>query len=477
MRIAYLPVVSARNVQAAPSYNLFKALHHHAMQLDPNTVFYVLVPKGGEDTNWKDGAAWDLPRTYVLEVAMQESQFGELALVTREFHDRFNERFGDLFFDVILSEKPMLTPMLDQLTRFHIRQKSRQPLIVNRDQFIQDQKWYKCTRVTEILQAVGWCEAPTIFQSPHQAARAVKIAREHLRPAHVKRLTETMKVFPLGIDCDDVDAANMEERQEKFDEVTVNYSHKLFIDQKFVESLKLMDSAFAGGRPIQLQVVTGSSAAKLNMVKKARPYAYITCFGGQNRREFLKKMARAHVFVSNSYYEDFSATVVEQMYTGLLPVLLDAEWSRYLVPDGYPYLFKSMDEGGAMLRYVLDNYAAVAAEWVPRMQEKIRAEFDLKQIVPDMVRWMTELNDKRRTNMGAATAGMVELVEQAYRTLPDEFDQYDLYKAIKQHAVGLDVEKDMESRSTSKWMCVDIMLREHPELIDLGGELVAWRKG
>jgi hypothetical protein len=476
MRVAYLPVISARNVQAAPSYNFVRAFREHLLRLDPNAVLYVLVPRLGDDTRWKEGADWTGPRTHVIPVDMTEMQFDDLALVTRDVFDRFNERFGDLYFDVLITERPQTVAMLRKLVQHPIVSKSRRPLIVCRDQLSLGTDWFKIDPVEELLQAAGWSEAPTIFQSPHQAKRAVNIARKHVQPHHVRRMTEQMQVFPLGIDCDDVDQINAAERDQKYDEIRVNYSHKLFIEQKFLESLKIMDSVFAGGRPVKLQIVTGSSAAKMSMLPRARQYKYMETYGSMGRTAFLKQMARAHVFISNSYWEDFSATVVEQIWTGLIPVLARHDWSEYLVPDGYPYLFRSMEEGQAMLRYVVDNYDEVLEEWGGPLRRKVRMEFDLQDIVPQMVRWIRELHWARP--LKSASRDLIQVVSDAYAVLPDEFDLPMFYEAIKKVADHLDVTKQgTESRATSPWLCVDLLHRQHPDLVDLGGEQASYRKG
>lgn len=476
MRVVYLPVISARNVQAAPSYNWFQALREHWLRQDPNVVFYVLVPRLGEDTRWKEGADWSGPRTHVIEVDMAEMQFDDLALVTRDVWERFNERFGDLYFDVILTERPQTVPMLRKLVQHPIVSKSRRPVIVCRDQITLNTEWFKIDPIEEMLQACGWVSAPTAFQSPHQAKLALRVAGKHLQPAHVQRMAEQTQVFPLGIDCDDVDAINGDLRTQKHEQITVNYSHKLFIEQKFLESLTIMDSTFAGGRDVRLQVVTGSSAGKFHMLPRARRFAYMEIHGSQNRQQFLRQVARAHVMISNSYYEDFSATVAEQIYTGLIPVLADEDWSRYLVPDDYPYLFQNMTEGQAMMRYVVDNYEAVRDEWQQRLQEKVRAEFDLKAIVPEMITWIEGLHEQRMGSLKAASQSLRDVVQAAYEDLPEEFGLPEFYAAIKDNAEALDVTKQgTESRATSPWLCVDVLKHLHPGLIDLGDEIVRFR--
>jgi hypothetical protein len=188
-------------------------------------------------------------------------------------------------------------------------------------------------------------------------------------------------------------------------------------------------------------------------------------------------MAKAHLFVSNSIYEDFSATVVEQMYTGLVPVLLRAPWSEYLVPDGYPYLFRSMAEGQAMVRYVVDHLEEITAEWVPQIQHKIRRDFDLHSIVPQMVDWIGLLHADRMATMRAASRSLVEVIRQAHGVLPDEFDLPQFYAALSQVADNLDVTKQgTESRATSPWLCADVLRREFPDLTDLGDLHARYRK-
>lgn len=475
MRIVYFPIVSAKNIQAAPSYQWFLSFRRQMLAINPQAVFYVVAPAVTEGSGWKQGADWDGERTHVVEVAMYRSQFDDLGLITREFWQRFNERFGDCYFDVIIGERPALVPIIKKLVSFHMAGKSRKPLIVTRDQIILSTHWFKIDPNDELAQATGWVTAPVIFQSDHQAKMAVQVAAKHLKPHHVRQLTEHLKVFPLGVDCDDIDANNMDERQDKLPVLTINYSHKLFLEQKFLESLKIMDSVFAGGRKVELQIVTGSAPAKMAMLTGARKYQYISFFGDQSRLQFLRQMARAHVFISNSYYEDFSATVVEQMYTGLVPVLKDEDWSRYLVPEGYPYLFRSMDEGQAMLRYVCDHYEEIRDEWVPRIQQKIREQFDLKVIIPDMARWVIGLHEDRMKSLKGSKA-LDEVVEQAYRILPDEFGLPELYAAIGKCSNTLSVTKDAESMSTSAWLCADLMRRQHPDLIDLGDLHARYRK-
>lgn len=476
MRVAIFPIISSRYVPSAPSYNFMVSFIKNVLKYDPEAVFYVILP---DETfgKWDYGDLnFDLPRTHVIKLPMYENQFDDLVLITRDFWQRFNERFGDLYFDIIINERPALAPMLKKLSSFHLKSKSRRATVVNRDQFIVAKKWFNIGDFEELNEVMGWYSAPTIFQSDHQAKEAIEVARKWLKPVHMEKVMKNAIVFPLGIDCNDVDSINADERKNKFDTITINYSHKLFNEQKFVESLKVMDSVFAGGRRVDLQIVTGSSAGKMSMLKNAIPYKYITTYGRADRETFLKQIAKAHIFISNSVYEDFSATVVEQMYSGLIPVLIDKPWSRYLLPEGYPYLFSDMNEGNAMLRYVVDNYEAVALEWLPKIQEKILREFDLNNIAVTIYKKLETIVSDDYADIRFSPT-LVKLMEEVFEALPNTYTIADIAKEVRKQSQHLDIEKDTESMSTSKFFVVDMITRKHRDkIIDLGGEIVSWQK-
>lgn len=476
MRICLFPVYSSRFVPASPSINFVRALIVRAQEIDPKTTFYVIAPS-------KDDPAWEygkldvlggLPRTHVVYLPMYRNQFDDLSLITRDFWERFNERFGDLYFDVLINERPMLAPMLQKLAAFHLEGRSRVPVVINRAQIVVKKEWFKLGEFCELQEIVGMYSAPTVFQSPHQLKMAVNVARKYLKPAQIEVIKKNAVVFPLGIDCTEVDAINGEERKVKNEEVTINYSHKIFLEQKFMESLTIMDSVLAGGRHVRVQVVTGSAESKFSMLKRARKFRHMEIHGRMDRPSFLRQMAKAHIFISNSWYEDFSATVVEQIYTGLIPVLVRADWSEYLVPDDYPFLFESMTDGQGMLRYVVDNYEEIRDEWVPRLQAHVLEHFDLGTIAADMFEWMKQMRFDR-DGVNALTPMMRELADEVWEELPEVFDIADVTEVTARLSTNVRLDVERETHSISRWWFVDKLLAGR-NVEDQGDLIVSWRK-
>lgn len=481
MRVVIVPVISSRHLASAPSLNFIHSFIEQSLVYDPQAVFTIVLPSESPEWNYEGFDSFqDVPRTHIFKTAMYRNQFDDLTLITRDLWEALNERFGTHYFDVIMNEKPSLAPMLKKLSSFHVKSKSRIVPILNRDQMIVQEKWFKNAQQEELLEVFGWLTAPTIFQSDHQLLEAVGVARKYLLPIHVERLKNKSLVYPLGVDCDDIDRINGDISYPAVDEndgeVVINYSHKLFMEQKFLDSLKIMDSIFAGGRKVKLQIVTGSSPMKMSMIKGARQYKYMDIHGRSNREQFLRLSKQAHVFISNSYYEDFSATVVEQLYSGVIPVLLNKPWSRYLLPEGYPYLFNTPDEGNMMIRYVVDNYKEVADEWRQKIVDKVRNEFDLKVIAVNMYKRLEAEHATAKQQMRSSPS-IFELVDDVWNELPETFDVDTICKTVKKLSKHLDIEKDAESMSTPKWYFTDLLIGKYRDQVyDVGGEIVEWRK-
>lgn len=129
-----------------------------------------------------------------------------------------------------------------------------------------------------------------------------------------------------------------------------------------------------------------------------------------------------------------------------------------------------------MLRFVVDHYAEIRDEWVPRLQDRCRKMFDLATIIPEFMGWLTQLHEQRLAGLKAASRPLREVIQAAYEDLPDEFGLEEFYAAIKANATALDVtNQKTESRATSPWLCVDVLRHLHPSLVDTGDLHVRFR--
>ena len=274
----------------------------------------------------------------------------------------------DFYFDIIFNEKVANASIIRQIAMFCVWWKSVNPLIVNRDQFIiskdvVDWGYWNIDDWYEMNEALWRIIAPTIFQSPQQRKVAEVIMRKYFRPKLFDKFRENAKIFPLWIDCDEVE--QITKWIKKNDTITVTFSSKLYDWVKYQDSFWTLDKAIITSKwKIDAQIITASWEMSFTR-PEVQQYQYIKHLCKAWRKEFLEESAKAHIFISNCLYQDFSMTMVEQLYLWLIPVLPDVDWSKYLLPEWYPYLFKTKNEQLAMIQEIAENYEQIRDERVP----------------------------------------------------------------------------------------------------------------
>jgi len=132
-------------------------------------------------------------------------------------------------------------------------------------------------------------------------------------------------------------------------------------------------------------------------------------------------------------------------------------------------------EGGAFLRYVIDNWAEVAAEWVPKIRAKIEERFDLGSIAVAMYELLQDVRMIDLVNQRCGP-GMGELIDEVWDDLPPVFGVQDIADAVRARSKTMDLDRELESHSTSRWLFVDQLLLRHPGWRDRGTLVPTWSK-
>ena len=448
MRILYIPQMSNKLLNASSSYNFFSVFSKAVLKEHPDTIFYFVKPQI-IGSKYHESEQVEFPNTIIVPVEAYENQIDDVLLVSKNFYNLFNERRTDFYFDVIFNEKVANASIIRQIAMFCIWWKSVNPLIVNRDQFIiskwiVDAEYANIDDWYELNEALWRLTAPTIFQSPQQARVAELVTKKYFRPKLFDKLKKNIKIFPLWIDCDEVDKITA--WIKKNDVKTVTFSSKLYNGTKYQDSLEVMDKVFTTSKSkIDVQVITASWEMVFSKPDNKK-FCYMRRLCNAWRKEFLEESAKAHIFISNCIYQDFSMTMTEQLYMWLLPVLPDVAWSKYLLPEWYPYLFKTKDEQIAMIKHIAENYDDLYKERVPKIRKKIKEEFDLSNVSLKIYDYFEELI-KERNEKYKISDSIKEVFNNAIWILPDRFTADDFYEAIRKCSAVLDVEKDLENRS------------------------------
>jgi hypothetical protein len=79
------------------------------------------------------------------------------------------------------------------------------------------------------------------------------------------------------------------------------------------------------------------------------------------REDYWHDLARTTAFLATAREESYGLAYVEALVAGAVGVLPDRAWARALVPEGYPFLYRSTEEAEAMLERAVTDTAGCRA--------------------------------------------------------------------------------------------------------------------
>ena len=156
----------------------------------------------------------------------------------------------------------------------------------------------------------------------------------------------------LGIDCD---AVSVFRRDSETDPV-VQYpavfanprkNHELFIE--ITEMARAMTPFNVRMRLLKSQL-TAIDIERFG----SQEWVDVTLIPG-SKQEYYERMEEETAFVACSKDESYGIGYVEALYAGVVGIFVDKPWVYQIVPDGYPFIFKTKEDGAAMLAFVLQD--------------------------------------------------------------------------------------------------------------------------
>lgn len=293
---------------------------------------------------------------------------------------------------------------------------------------------------------------------------------EHLSATNIRLFDERSKVFPLG--CDYKELSEIRESNEKDkSQINVCFISKLYNFISYDVSFSLMEKLYQTGRNIKCQVITPSFSLRNLTPTQEKCFEIHT---GCNRPEFLNLAVKNHILLNNSTYQDFSMTTVEALSLGLIGILPNVDWARYIMGDDYPFLFNSNEEALTMLKYCVDNYQEAYDMSVPRTLKRLEENFNIYNI-SDMI--LDVLDESLQEDMANSQFPLFgyNLALKVMPALPEKFtmDQFfNLFKSLTDF--DIDPRRDLGTNSTSKLLyyrmlkamgCKDLCDGEQPVMV------------
>jgi hypothetical protein len=80
------------------------------------------------------------------------------------------------------------------------------------------------------------------------------------------------------------------------------------------------------------------------------------------REDYWHELARTTAFLATAREESYGLAYIEALVAGAVGVFPDRPWARALVPEAYPFFYRSVDQAEAMLLRAVTDTAACRAE-------------------------------------------------------------------------------------------------------------------
>jgi len=400
LRILHMPVLSASNmIEASPAFNwLRQATRWMDRYYDFPVYWHILWADTDQDEaryryKWEnlDEMAWIHNRDdmELIKIPFHATQSTDSGMCTREMREVLNMGEGERFYDVIWNQRPANTVELMGQVKSRREEDDVLPPIVNTAQ-IAPKTSKTFSHYDQLRLASGMLGPSTwnIYESEHQLMWTLDVLRKYFNGKTLQKFRERSSVVQPGIDIDYIDEVTGDVEPQD-DPVIITFNGKVYTDRNVDEAWEIMDIAYSSPFNIELQVVTPGLgiSARHTEVEFSSNTEHFNFYEALPKEGYLRQSAKAKIMVNSVIDTDFNQTLGEVVYAGALPVVRDGAWSRLMYGEDYPYRYNGKKNGAKMLLYVINNLDEIRAEWMPKLQERLRTQFH-------SARWMYEILDQ-----------------------------------------------------------------------------------
>ncbi len=383
MRIVYLMYPTSRKLSSCSTFAWSKLFV--AELIKRGHFVYWCGPKLYKDSVLAEDSHYvDHPRIKWIDMdsqlGLKRRQYHYLSTIEDKFCELFSQlRGGQYYYDAVISDRILSMRYLkNQLLSPHRPSEIgiRTPFY-NTFHYIFSPKnpTGKAFPFYELSQAAGLVDSFNVFGGPWEREMVKISARKYLSPVMVQKAFAKDNII-YGLSCVSGErlapfVRTVKQRRE-FKLFTFNFAHAESSVYKFDQFVEQVSKMFQRGRDIRMLIT--STAQKPNQLPEHMlTWPNVDRNIGLSQLKFYEKLTTAHAFVVEPREGEISPSNIEQMYLGLLGIFPDVRWVRYIVPKGYPFVYKTALECQTMMRYVHDNYYTdpEIERWVTACQESV----------------------------------------------------------------------------------------------------------
>ncbi|MDR1449475.1 MAG: glycosyltransferase family 1 protein [Propionibacteriaceae bacterium] len=219
--------------------------------------------------------------------------------------------------------------------------------------------WWSTSRYSEAVEMAELALACALFPTFANSERTMRAISESVRRWTVKPLAERARIggVNLGIRLEHVQA-----RQEPATPVVLYPA--IYVSQRKQPGLFIdVVSKVAKKTPIVVEArlseahLVSEPAMRLSREHWAKVGPLVP-----SRHDYWKALARTTAFLATAEDESYGLEYIEALVAGAIGVFPDREWARAILPEKYPFFYKTPAEAEAQLLRAVTDTAACRAE-------------------------------------------------------------------------------------------------------------------
>lgn len=451
MRVAVFANPTIGNIMGASDYVEFREACQFIVAKYPEAFFYFCLPM-----RVREKVVDVIERVHFVFYDDNGFLFYEgQAEAPSGFVEMFHSRIGKYPIDAVWTTRTTIGSSLGRRLQDYRMPDGAIPVVIEEYKPVDFDENAQTTTETDLVAntlayLLGW----PMFDTWSDYELALRAAKRFLTGTAVKKIMERSVVIYCGINFELIE--KIVEDTTKNQKFTVLFGGRINTLKRTDLIFECADQFYKFGRDVRTVICT-PSLPKPQATALETEFPQFEFNWSTPKTEFLKRAAKAHVFVNASTNEGFSVGVVEQLYLGLIGVMPARPWVKGLLMEHYekyPFIWNDRAEMLAKLKWVYENYEEAKQALKP-IQEMIKERYSRKEAshkTYDYIKACVETQDVGNLHRIGKETG--KLMEKTLLLMPKVFSLPAFCTAMANRSEVIR-EKDFDNPyrgRPSKWM-------------------------
>lgn len=276
------------------------------------------------------------------------------------------------------------------------------------------------------------------FFIPYEVDLMTEIARKYVSMSEIKRMLDNKIVEPMGIDftlIDSVVSANKKKRKDPGEVIRFFYGGSFAPKKRMPEMLSIVKNLFRAGKNVKFTITSQMSSLPENSeLSDEDVKSYCEINFGCDRMKFIQKMGEADVFFCFTKNESMGLAYFEMLYSGMIGVFLDRPWLKGLLPKGYPFLARTINEAETMAKDIAGDYNSAREKLnAIDVQGFLNEKFGYRKVARRWYEAVQKEVDARTKACGKSWISRL-ITDNIEKYDKDEFDMHYVYQMIQKYS-------------------------------------------